>query len=60
MTGFDENDFELIFDPLAKSAIIRRGDSLVWLPGPFRDYPDAMLAARARLRQTNVQYPGRS
>jgi hypothetical protein len=49
MTGLDDSEFELIFDAVAKSAIIRRGDSLTWLPGPFRNYPDALQAARARI-----------
>jgi hypothetical protein len=51
-------DFELIFDAVAKSAIVRRGDSLIWLPGPFRNYPEAMQAARTRIAADNCS-PGR-
>jgi predicted Rossmann-fold nucleotide-binding protein len=49
MTGFNDTEFELIFDTVAKSAIMRRGDSLIWLPGPFGTYPEAMQAARLRI-----------
>lgn len=49
MTGSKDTEFELIFDTVAKSAIVRRGESLIWLPGPFRNYPEAMQAARRRM-----------
>lgn len=40
------DDFELIFDPLGKTAIIRRGTRLTWLDGPFRTYAEALAVAR--------------
>jgi hypothetical protein len=49
MTDANDTEFELIFDAVAKSAILRRGESLIWLQGPFRNYPEAVRAARTRI-----------
>jgi hypothetical protein len=53
MTGSSDCEFELIFDVVAKSAIVRRGENVIWLQGPFRNYPDAMQAARMRVREAD-------
>ena len=53
MTGLNDNEFELIFDAVAKSAIMRRGESLIWLPGPYKTYPEAMQAAQKRMAETD-------
>lgn len=55
MGNFNDADVELIFDAVARSAIIRRGESLIWLAGPFRTYGDAEQAARARIAGANEQ-----
>lgn len=39
-------NFNLIFDPISKSALIHSGDRVIWLAGPFTTYHDAMSAAR--------------
>lgn len=57
MTRFDDTEFELIFDTVAKSAIMRRGESLIWLPGPYRTYPEAMQAARKRIVEIDSGKP---
>jgi hypothetical protein len=38
-------NFNLIFDPISKSALIHSGDRVIWLAGPFATYRDAMSAA---------------
>jgi hypothetical protein len=53
MTGLNDTEFELIFDAVARSAIMRRGESLILLPGPFKTYPEAMQAARKRIAETD-------
>jgi hypothetical protein len=58
MTGFNDTEFELIFDAVAKSAIVRRGERLIWLPGPFSNYPDAMQAARRRIADSDSRPSG--
>lgn len=60
MTGFNDKEFELIFDTVAKSAIMRRGDSLIWLPGPYRNYPEAMQAAQKRITEIDNKLLSRS
>lgn len=50
MTPISETDIEVIFDTLAKSAIVRCGTSLIWLEGPFRTYSEAVSAARGRMQ----------
>ena len=39
-------NFNLIFDPISKSALIHSGDRVIWLAGPFATYRDAMAAAK--------------
>jgi hypothetical protein len=41
--------FNLIFDPISKSALIHFGDKVTWLAGPFATYAEAMSAARRSL-----------
>lgn len=38
-------DYEVIFDPMAKSAIVRRGTKMIWLKGPYSNFIDAEKAA---------------
>lgn len=38
-------NFNLIFDPISKSALIHSGDRVIWLAGPFATYREAMSAA---------------
>ena len=38
--------FNLIFDPISKSALIHDGDRVTWLAGPFATYSEAMSAAK--------------
>ncbi|UVC11700.1 hypothetical protein IHQ71_14550 [Rhizobium sp. TH2] len=40
-----KTNFNLIFDPISKSALIHTGDRVIWLAGPFATYRDAMSAA---------------
>lgn len=40
-----QTPFNLIFDPISKSALIHQGDRVTWLAGPFSDYREAMRAA---------------
>jgi len=40
-------DFNLIFDPISKSALIHSGGRVTWLAGPFSTYGDAMSAAKS-------------
>jgi hypothetical protein len=42
-------NFNLIFDPISKSAMIHSGDRVTWLAGPFATYGDAMAAAKRSL-----------
>jgi len=42
-------NFNLIFDPISKSALIHCGDRVTWLAGPFATYGDAMSAAKRLL-----------
>ena len=46
MMYLNEHDFEVIFDPITKGAVLRRGDATTYLDGPFSDFFAAMLAAR--------------
>ncbi|CAN7286999.1 hypothetical protein [Rhizobium sp. LjRoot254] len=42
-----KTNFNLIFDPISKSALIHSGDRMIWLAGPFATYREAMSAARS-------------
>jgi hypothetical protein len=42
-------EYEVIFDPIAKSAILRNEETLLWLDGPFRSYAEAVSYAVNRL-----------
>lgn len=42
-------NFNLLFDPISKSALIHCGDRVTWLAGPFATYGDAMSAAKRLL-----------
>ena len=37
--------FNVIFDPVSKSALIHFGDHVTWLSGPFANYQEALRAA---------------
>ena len=37
--------FNVIFDPVSKSALIHFGDRVMWLAGPFANYREARRAA---------------
>ena len=41
--------YSVIFDPISKSALIHFGGEVTWLSGPFKDYRDALAAARLRV-----------
>jgi hypothetical protein len=45
MRGKAHANFNLIFDPISKSALIHTGDRVIWLAGPFATHRDAMSAA---------------
>ncbi len=38
--------FNVLFDPISKSALIHCGDRVIWLAGPFASYQEALEAAR--------------
>jgi len=44
-------EYEVIFDPIAKSAIIRSEEVLLLLDGPFRTYADAVNGAVVHLEK---------
>lgn len=47
-------EYEVIFDPIAKSAIVRNEDTLLWLDGPFRTYTEAVSYAVNRLENRSA------
>jgi hypothetical protein len=47
MCGTKPDHFELMFDPVAKTAILLSGGRYAFLSGPFKDYEDACRAAKA-------------
>jgi len=48
-------NFDLIFDPISKSALIHCGDRVTRLAGPFATYGDAMLAAKRLLADAGMK-----
>jgi hypothetical protein len=44
-------EYEIIFDPIGKSAIVRNDDALFLLDGPFRTYAEAVKGAVAHLEK---------
>ena len=40
-----QTPFNVIFDPISKSALIHFGDRVTWLSGPFANYQEAVRAA---------------
>jgi hypothetical protein len=42
---------EVVFDPITKSAILKRGNKVEMLPGPYRNYQEAKRAAIAHIRK---------
>jgi len=48
-------DCEIIFDPIAKSAIVRDEETLLWLDGPFRTYAEAVNYAVVHLEKRAAQ-----
>jgi len=51
MLSASGRQYEVIFDPIGKTAILRADDDLIWLDGPFRNYQEAEDAARIRLKE---------
>lgn len=49
MHDMRNDDFEVIFDAVSKGAILRKGDAVHYLDGPFRTFADALEAARKRV-----------
>jgi hypothetical protein len=44
MVNSEAERFEIVFDPVAKSAILLRGQKFDFLAGPFKDYTEARRA----------------
>lgn len=55
MSSLNENDVEVIFDPVSKGAVLRRGTTLTYLDGPFRTFHDALAAADAQAIASHSQ-----
>ena len=47
MGNAEAEHFEVVFDPVAKTAIMLRGQRYTFLPGPFKNYDEARRAAMA-------------
>ena len=47
MWGIEPDHFEVVFDPVAKTAIVLHGQHYTFLPGPFKNYDEARRAAMA-------------
>jgi len=47
MLSIQERGFEVIFDPIAKSAILRRNETLIWLDGPCRHMPKRSIQRKS-------------
>lgn len=46
--------FNVIFDPISKSALIHFGDRVKWLSGPFATYCEALKAANRCLANRQI------
>jgi hypothetical protein len=42
---------EVVYDPIAKSVILKRGTKVEMLPGPYRNYQEAKRAAAAHIKK---------
>ena len=42
---------EVVYDPITKSVILKRGDKVEMLPGPYRNYQEAKRAAAAHIKK---------
>jgi len=42
---------EVVYDPITKSVILRRGNQVEMLPGPYGNYQEAKRAAVAHIRK---------
>lgn len=51
MREIEPDHFEVVFDPIAKTAILVRGQKFDFLNGPFKDYTEARLAAMTICRE---------
>jgi|EndMetStandDraft_6_1072998.scaffolds.fasta_scaffold3485320_1 hypothetical protein len=47
MCNNEVDHFEVVFDTIAKTAILIRGQRFTFLAGPFKDYAEARRAAMA-------------
>ncbi|UVC09125.1 hypothetical protein IHQ71_00345 [Rhizobium sp. TH2] len=47
----EPDHFEVVFDPIAKTAILVRGQKFDFLKGPFKDYTEARRAAMSICRE---------
>lgn len=45
MREVQQQPFNVIFDPISKSALVNFGDRVTWLSGPFANYREALQAA---------------
>ncbi|UVC09124.1 hypothetical protein IHQ71_00340 [Rhizobium sp. TH2] len=42
---------EVVYDPITKSVILKRGNKVEMLPGPYRNYQEAKGAAAAHIKK---------
>jgi hypothetical protein len=42
---------EVVYDPISKSVILRRGNKVEMLPGPYRNYQEAKRAAAQHIKK---------
>lgn len=49
---------EVVYDPITKSVILRRGDKVEMLPGPYRNYQEAKRAAAEYVRRLTGENGG--
>ncbi|UVC07241.1 hypothetical protein IHQ71_18725 [Rhizobium sp. TH2] len=47
MCNNEADRYEIMFDPVAKTAIVLRGQRYTFLAGPFKNYEEARRAAMA-------------
>jgi hypothetical protein len=47
---------EVVFDPISKSVILKRGNKVEMLPGPYRNYQEAKRAAAAHIRKLTGEH----
>jgi hypothetical protein len=55
MRSSAQANFNLIFDPISKSALLHCGDQVIWLAGPFCTYHEAMSAAKKSMANSAMK-----